>query len=125
MAILHDIGKVRELEVTPSINYTEEGNLLDNHHRHPVDRRKDRPDTRVPAEAEIARRTHDALAPRAFRLGVSAPPMFLEAEILHRADDLDVKWTSFATRLPRTATRNRLGRPIRNRSKESYTRSRL
>ena len=28
MAILHDIGKVKELEGSPSINYTEQGNLL-------------------------------------------------------------------------------------------------
>lgn len=92
MAILHDIGKVNELEVTPSINYTEEGNLL-GHIIIGIQMVDDKiarmpnfpPKLRMLVEHMLL--SHHGQS----EWGSPRPPMFLEAEILHRADDLDVK----------------------------------
>lgn len=92
MAILHDIGKVKELEVTPSINYTEEGNLLGHIiiGIQMIDEKIEQipdfpPKLRTLVEHMIL--SHHGQS----EWGSPRPPMFLEAEILHRADDLDVK----------------------------------
>jgi 3'-5' exoribonuclease len=92
MAILHDIGKVRELEIAPSINYTEAGNLL-GHIVIGIQMVGDKirtlpefpPKLRMLIEHMIL--SHHGQSD----WGSPRPPMFLEAEILHRADDLDVK----------------------------------
>jgi 3'-5' exoribonuclease len=92
MAILHDIGKVKELEVSPSINYTEEGNLL-GHIIIGIQMIDEKiqgipdfpPKLRILVEHMIL--SHHGQSD----WGSPRPPMFLEAEILHRADDLDVK----------------------------------
>jgi len=92
MAMLHDIGKVRELEITPAINYTEEGNLL-GHIIIGIQMVGEKikqiegfpPKMRMLVEHMIL--SHHGQA----EWGSPRPPMFLEAEILHRADDLDVK----------------------------------
>ena len=92
MAILHDIGKVKELEVSPSINYTEEGNLL-GHIIIGIQMIDEKiqgipdfpPKLRTLVEHMIL--SHHGQSD----WGSPRPPMFLEAEILHRADDLDVK----------------------------------
>jgi len=92
MAILHDVGKISELEVTPSINYTDEGNLLG----HIIigiqmieERIKQIPDfpPKLRTLVEHMILSHHGQSD----WGSPRPPMFLEAEILHRADDLDVK----------------------------------
>ncbi|GAB4339817.1 MAG: HD domain-containing protein [Candidatus Abyssubacteria bacterium] len=92
MAILHDVGKVRELEVSPSINYTEEGNLLGHIILgiQMVDEKLAHipnfpPKLRMLVEHMLL--SHHGQS----EWGSPRPPMFLEAEILHRADDLDVK----------------------------------
>ena len=92
MAILHDVGKVKELEISPAINYTEEGNLLGHITIgiRMVGERIDRipdfpPQLRTMVEHMIL--SHHGQS----EWGSPRPPMFLEAEVLHRADDLDVK----------------------------------
>ncbi len=92
MAILHDIGKVRELEISPAINYTEEGNLLGHITIgiRMIGERIDRipdfpPKLRTMVEHMIL--SHHGQS----EWGSPRPPMFLEAEVLHRADDMDVK----------------------------------
>lgn len=92
MAILHDIGKVKELEISPSINYTEEGNLLGHiiigiqMVDEIIEKMPDfPPNLRMVIEHMIL--SHHGQSD----WGSPRPPMFLEAEILHRADDLDVK----------------------------------
>lgn len=92
MAILHDIGKVKELEITPAINYTEVGNLLGHIiiGIQMVGEKMDRlpdfpPKLRTLVEHMIL--SHHGQSD----WGSPRPPMFLEAEILHRADDMDVK----------------------------------
>jgi 3'-5' exoribonuclease len=92
MALLHDIGKVKELEISPSINYTEEGNLLGHIiiGIQMVDEKIEQipdfpPKLRILIEHMIL--SHHGQSD----WGSPRPPMFLEAEILHRADDLDVK----------------------------------
>jgi 3'-5' exoribonuclease len=92
MAILHDIGKVEELEVAPAINYTEEGHLLGHIviGIRMVAERIERipgfpPKLRTLIEHMIL--SHHGQAD----WGSPLPPMFLEAEVLHRADDLDAK----------------------------------
>jgi len=92
MAILHDIGKVRELEVSPSINYTEEGNLLGHivigiqMVGEKIEKIPDfPPQLRTLVEHMIL--SHHGQSD----WGSPRPPMFLEAEMLHRADDMDVK----------------------------------
>ena len=92
MAILHDIGKVEELEIAPAINYTEEGHLLGHIviGIRMVAERIERipgfpPKLRTLIEHMIL--SHHGQAD----WGSPRPPMFLEAEILHRADDLDAK----------------------------------
>ncbi len=92
MAILHDIGKVKELEVMPSINYTEEGNLLG--HITIGIQMVDEVIARIPGFPPKLRMLveHMLLSHHGqTEWGSPRPPMFLEAEILHRADDLDVK----------------------------------
>jgi 3'-5' exoribonuclease len=92
MAILHDIGKVNELEVTPSINYTEEGNLLG--HIVIGIQMIDEKIAQIPNFPPKLRLLieHMMLSHHGQSdFGSPRPPMFLEAEILHRADDLDVK----------------------------------
>ncbi len=100
MAILHDIGKVRELEIAPSINYTEEGNMLGHITIgiQMVDEKiRQLPDfpqkLRMLVEHMIL--SHHGQA----EWGSPRPPMFLEAEVLHRADDLDVKVDIFGRAL--------------------------
>jgi 3'-5' exoribonuclease len=92
MAILHDIGKVREIEALPSINYTEEGNLLG--HITIGIQMMDERIARIPGFPSQLRMLveHMMLSHHGHSdWGSPRPPMFLEAEILHRADDLDVK----------------------------------
>ncbi len=92
MAILHDIGKVRELEISPSINYTEEGNLLG--HIIIGIQMVDEKIENIPEFPSKLRMLveHMILSHHGqSEWGSPRPPMFLEAEILHRADDLDVK----------------------------------
>ncbi len=92
MAILHDIGKVKELQVTPSINYTEEGNLLG--HIILGIQMVDEKLANIPDFPQNLRMLveHMMLSHHGqSEWGSPRPPMFLEAEILHRADDLDVK----------------------------------
>ena len=92
MALLHDIGKVRELDRSPSIEYTEEGNLL-GHIIIGIQMVGEKieqiqgfpPKLRVLIEHMLL--SHHGQS----EWGSPRPPMFLEAEILHRADDLDVK----------------------------------
>ncbi len=92
MAMLHDIGKIRELDFSPSIEYTEEGNLLGHIILgiQMVDEKMQQipgfpPELRILIEHMIL--SHHGQS----EWGSPRPPMFLEAEILHRADDLDVK----------------------------------
>ena len=92
MAILHDIGKVEELEIAPAINYTEEGHLLGHIviGIRMVAEKIERipgfpPKLRTLIEHMIL--SHHGQAD----WGSPRPPMFLEAEVLHRADDLDAK----------------------------------
>lgn len=92
MAMLHDIGKIRELDLSPSIEYTEEGNLLGHIILgiQMVDEKIKQipgfpPELRILIEHMIL--SHHGQS----EWGSPRPPMFLEAEILHRADDLDVK----------------------------------
>ncbi len=92
MAILHDIGKVKELEITPAINYTEVGNLLGHivigiqMVGEKINRLPDfPPQLRTLVEHMIL--SHHGQSD----WGSPRPPMFLEAEVLHRADDMDVK----------------------------------
>jgi 3'-5' exoribonuclease len=100
MAILHDIGKIHELEVSPSINYTEQGNLLG----HIVigiqlidEKIAQIPD--FPPKLKMLVE-HMALSHHGqSEWGSPRPPMFLEAEILHRADDMDVKVNIFTRAL--------------------------
>ncbi|MBI4830774.1 MAG: HD domain-containing protein [Candidatus Lindowbacteria bacterium] len=92
MAILHDIGKVRELEVLPSINYTEEGNLI-GHIVIGIKMISERI-AQIPGFPPKLQMLveHMMLSHHGHSdWGSPRPPMFLEAEILHRADDLDVK----------------------------------
>jgi 3'-5' exoribonuclease len=92
MARLHDIGKVRELEISPSINYTEEGRLL-GHITLGIAMVGERmgqlpdfpPNLRLLVEHMIL--SHHGQS----EWGSPIKPMFLEAEVLHRADDMDVK----------------------------------
>ncbi len=92
MAILHDIGKVKELEMSPAINYTEEGNLL-GHITLGIQMVGERigqlpdfpPNLRMLIEHMIL--SHHGQS----EWGSPIKPMFLEAEVLHRADDMDVK----------------------------------
>ena len=92
MAILHDVGKVKELEISPSIKYTEEGHLLG--HIIIGIRMVDETIEKIPDFPPNLRmvivhmiRAHHGQSD----WGSPRPPMFLEAEILHRADDLDAK----------------------------------
>jgi len=92
MAILHDIGKVEELEIAPAINYTEEGRLLG--HIIIGIRMVAEKIERIPGFPAKLRTliehmilSHHGQAD----WGSPRPPMFLEAEVLHRADDLDAK----------------------------------
>lgn len=92
MAILHDIGKVKELEISPSISYTEEGNLLGHiviGIRMVDEKIEQIPDfpPKLQMLVEHMILSHHGQS----EWGSPRPPMFLEAEILHRADDLDVK----------------------------------
>jgi 3'-5' exoribonuclease len=92
MAILHDIGKVRELEIAPSISYTEEGHLLG--HIIIGIQMADEKIAGIPGFPQKLRMLveHMMLSHHGHSdFGSPRPPMFLEAEILHRADDLDVK----------------------------------
>lgn len=92
MAILHDIGKVYELEISPSINYTEQGNLLG--HIIIGIQMVDEKIEHIPGFPAKLRMLveHMILSHHGQSAwGSPRPPMFLEAEILHRADDLDVK----------------------------------
>jgi 3'-5' exoribonuclease len=92
MAIIHDVGKIDELEASPSIRYTEEGNLL-GHIVIGIQMIDEKirqiqgfpPKLRTLVEHMIL--SHHGQSD----WGSPRPPMFLEAEILHRADDLDVK----------------------------------
>jgi 3'-5' exoribonuclease len=100
MALLHDIGKVKELDVSPSISYTEEGNLLGHiiigiqMVDEKIQQIPDFPDKlRMLIEHMIL--SHHGQS----EWGSPRPPMFLEAEILHRADDLDVKVDIITTTL--------------------------
>jgi 3'-5' exoribonuclease len=100
MAILHDIGKVDELQVTPSINYTEQGNLLG--HIIIGIQLIDEKIAQIPGFPSQLRMlvehmilSHHGQA----EWGSPRPPMFLEAEILHRADDMDVKVDIFTRAL--------------------------
>ena len=92
MAILHDIGKVKELEISPSINYTEEGNLLGHIiiGIQMIDEKTGQMPGFPPKLLTLIE--HMILSHHGQSdWGSPRPPMFLEAEILHRADDLDVK----------------------------------
>jgi 3'-5' exoribonuclease len=92
MAMLHDIGKIRELEGSPSINYTDEGNLL-GHITLGIQMVGEMmgllpdfpPNLRLLVEHMIL--SHHGQS----EWGSPRKPMFLEAEVLHRADDMDVK----------------------------------
>lgn len=100
MAILHDIGKIEELEVTPSINYTEQGNLLG--HIIIGIQLIDEKIAQIPGFPPKLRMLveHMVLSHHGqSEWGSPRPPMFLEAEILHRADDLDVKVDIFTRAL--------------------------
>ncbi len=92
MAILHDIGKVRELDITPSINYTEEGNLL-GHIIIGIQMVGEKIETIPDFPPKLRMLVDHMLLSHHGQSdwGSPRPPMFLEAEILHRADDLDVK----------------------------------
>jgi 3'-5' exoribonuclease len=92
MAILHDVGKIKELDLSPSINYTEEGNLLG--HIIIGIQLVDEKIQQIPGFPPKLRTLieHMILSHHGqTEWGSPRPPMFLEAEILHRADDLDVK----------------------------------
>ncbi len=100
MAILHDIGKVDELQVTPSISYTEQGNLLG--HIIIGIQLIDEKIAQIPEFPPKLRMLveHMVLSHHGqSEWGSPRPPMILEAEILHRADDLDVKVDIFTRAL--------------------------
>ncbi|RJP24170.1 MAG: HD domain-containing protein [Candidatus Abyssobacteria bacterium SURF_5] len=100
MAILHDIGKIEELEALPSINYTEQGNLL-GHIVIGIQMIDEKiaqisgfpPKLKMLVEHMVL--SHHGQS----EWGSPRPPMILEAEILHRADDLDVKVEIFTRAL--------------------------
>jgi 3'-5' exoribonuclease len=100
MTILHDIGKVDELEVSPSINYTEQGNLL-GHIIIGIQLIDEKialipdfpPNLKMLVEHMVL--SHHGQSD----WGSPRPPMFLEAEMLHRADDMDVKVDIFTRAL--------------------------
>ena len=100
MAILHDIGKIEELEINPSINYTEQGNLLG--HIIIGIQLIDQKIAQIPNFPQKLKMLveHMVLSHHGQAdWGSPRPPMFLEAEVLHRADDLDVKVDIFTRAL--------------------------
>jgi 3'-5' exoribonuclease len=91
-AVLHDIGKVREMESTPiGAEYTPSGTLI-GHILQGRDILREAA-TRYPvAEEKLLRLEHVIVAhQRLPEWGSPKPPMTLEALIVHYADDLDAK----------------------------------
>jgi len=98
-ALLHDIGKVYEMEYTPDIDYTDEGRLFGHliigyeivskkiHEIEVVNR--------FPADLRM-KILHMILSHHGeLQFGSPVRPMFLEAQILHFLDDLDAKAEMF------------------------------
>ncbi len=104
-ALLHDIGKVDELECDTSIEYTDEGRLLghlvlgvqriaDAAARVGIDRRAD----------VLVRLEHAVLSHHGeLEWGSPKRPSTLEALLLHHADNLDAKAAGFASLLSRAS----------------------
>lgn len=96
-ALLHDIGKVDELEYRTSIEYTDEGRLLG--HLLLGERRVhaavERLGQRMPAELGM-RLSHVLLSHHGeLEWGSPKRPCTLEALVLHHADNLDAKTSGF------------------------------
>ena len=96
-ALLHDVGKVDELEYTTHIGYTDEGRMIghlllgERRVRSVIERLGDT----VPAE--LATRLSHILLSHHGELEWGSPkrPCMLEALVLHHADNLDAKTTGF------------------------------
>jgi len=119
-AVLHDIGKIRELEATPTgAEYTASGSLIGHilqgrdmvrelAAEHPLD------------EETLLRLEHIIVShQRLPEWGSPKPPMFPEALIIHYADDLDAKLEMMVAALaddttegPFTSSRNALRQRI-------------
>jgi 3'-5' exoribonuclease len=132
-ALLHDIGKVRELTATRTFSYTDEGQLLG--HILLGIRMVEREAEQIPGlGAERLLHLQHLIASHQGRLEWASPkvPMTLEALILHAADELDARlntaarvvsalepggWSPFDRHLDRALHRPRLdagaGRPER------------
>lgn len=96
-ALLHDIGKVDELEFTASIEYTDEGRLIghvvlgERRLREAISGKS----LRVPS-ALLARLSHAMLSHHGeLEWGSPKRPSTLEALLLHHADNLDAKAAGF------------------------------
>ena len=119
-AILHDIGKLRELGPTPAgAEYTASGTLIGHIVQGRDIHREAAGDHNVDPE-KLLRLEHLILShQRLPEWGSPKPPMTPEAMIVHYADDLDAKLRSVATLIaddatdgPFTSGRNVLGNPV-------------
>ena len=94
-ALLHDIGKIRELEASAAIDYTARGRLLG----HIV--LGDRIIERAAAKLSIPRKLADELSHillahhGAGEFGSPVEPMNIEAELLHQADLMESRGNAF------------------------------
>jgi 3'-5' exoribonuclease len=119
-ALLHDIGKLRELRCLPTgAEYTASGNLIG----HVLQGRdivlEAAGDSNLDAET-LLRLEHIIIAhQRLPEWGAPKPPMTPEALLVHYADDIDAKYKMMADVLatdanagPMTSRRNVLGQPV-------------
>jgi len=95
-ALLHDIGKMYELEVLPSCEYTDAGQLLGHIYmgaeiiRTTLERR---PDLKI-SKTKLNLLTHIILSHHGLlEYGSPVVPKTVEAQIVHQADMMDVKVT--------------------------------
>ena len=119
-AVLHDIGKIRELQVQPEGTSYTSGGVLIGHILMGRDMvREAAAEIDVDAET-LLRLEHLIFAhQRLPEWGSPKPPMTPEALIVHYADDLDAKYHMMYAVLrddanpgPLTSTRNVLGQPV-------------
>ncbi len=119
-AVLHDIGKIRELETTPTgAEYTASGSLI-GHILQGRDMVRELA-TEYPLDEETLLRLEHIIVShqRLPEWGSPKPPMFPEALIIHYADDLDAKLEMMVAALaddttegPFTSSRNALRQRI-------------
>ncbi|MDW8037388.1 MAG: HD domain-containing protein [Thermoguttaceae bacterium] len=119
-AILHDLGKLREIQLTPTgIHYTPEGELVGHVLLGRDMLREAAADCPLPEET-LLRLEHIIIShQREPDWGAPKPPMTPEAFLVHYADDLDAKFQMVYTALmeepatgPFTTARNVLGQKL-------------